>query len=59
MQITLMNCARDVILSARASEAQTERINGASLLPLLFDTKQTVILWNSYVKGQTISCELH
>lgn len=44
MQITLMNCARDVILSARASEAQTERINGASLLPLLFDTKQTVIL---------------
>jgi len=44
MQIALMNCARDVILSARASEAQTEGINGASLLPLLFDMKQIVVL---------------
>lgn len=44
MQMALMNCARDVILSARASEAQTEGINGASLLPLLFDIKQIVIL---------------
>jgi len=44
MLMTLMNCARDVTLSARACEAQTEGINGASLLPLLFDTKQTAIL---------------
>lgn len=59
MQMTLMNCARDVILSARASEAQTEGINGASLLPLLFDTKQIVILWNNGMEGQTISSEPH
>lgn len=44
MQMTSVNCARDVILSARVSEAQTEGINGASLLPLLFDMKQIVIL---------------
>lgn len=44
MQMTLMNCARDVILSARASEAQTGGINGASLLPLLFDTKQMIVI---------------
>lgn len=59
MQMTLMNCARDVIVSARASEAQTEGINGSSLLPLLFDMKQTVIFQNNYVEGQTISSELH
>lgn len=59
MQIALMNCARDVILSARASEAQTEGISGASLLPLLFDMKQIVVLWNNSVEGQMMSSELH
>lgn len=59
MQMTSVNCARDVILSARVSEAQTEGINGASLLPLLFDMKQIVILWNNGMEGQTISSEPH
>lgn len=59
MQMTSVNCARDVILSARVSEAQTEGINGASLLPLLFDMKQIVILWNNGMESQTISSEPH
>lgn len=49
---------QEVILSARASEAQAEGISGASLLPLLFDRKLIVILWNNGVEGQIspLSC---
>lgn len=49
---------QEIILSARASEALTEGISGASILPLLFDRKLIVILLNNCVEGQIppLSC---
>lgn len=46
---------QEIILSARAP---TEGISGANILPLLFDWKVIVILWNNCVEGQIspLSC---